>query len=142
MQKKIFSKIQKIHQIYRYLYDDVEGYVEVSAVYEHVGDEAPDLLLGVRVEDEGAAQVDRAVGAHGVALVGQQDHVVHEHADLAQAHLYTAVVILTNILVERNIRGSVRKLRDRVRKVGCIKINLEFAPYLNYGLFKRFIVLG
>ena len=89
--KKIFSKIQKIHQIYRYLYDDVEGYVEVSAVYEHVGDEAPDLLLGVRVEDEGAAQVDRAVGAHGVALVGQQDHVVHEHADLAQAHLYTAV---------------------------------------------------
>ena len=91
MSKNIFSKIQKIHQIYGYLYDDVEGYVEVSAVYEHVGDEAPDLLLGVWVEDEGAAQVDRAVGAHGVALVGQQDHVVHEHADLAQAHLYTAL---------------------------------------------------
>ena len=93
--QKNISKIQKIHQIYGYLYDDVEGYVEVSAVYEHVGDEAPDLLLGVWVEDEGAAQVDRAVGAHGVALVGQQDHVVHKHADLAQAHLYTAVTLQT-----------------------------------------------
>ena len=104
----------------RYLYDDVEGYVEVSAVDEHVGYEAPDLLLGVRVEDEGAAQVDRAVGADGVALVGEQDHVVHEHADLAQAHLNTPVNIntrYTNIL-ERNIRGSVRKLRDRVKAGG------------------------
>ena len=79
---------------------------------EHVGYEAPDLLLGVRVEDEGAAQVDRAVGADGVALVGEQDHVVHEHADLAQAHLNTPVnTAVTNIL-ERNIRGSVRKLRE------------------------------
>ena len=86
---------------------------------EHVGYEAPDLLLGVWVEDEGAAQVDRAVGADGVSLVGEQDHVVDEHADLAQAHLNTPVnnTAVTNIL-ERNIRGSVRKLRDRVKAGG------------------------
>ena len=64
---------------------DIESDVEVSAVDEHVGDEPPDLFLHVWVEDQFALDVDWAVRPHSVAGVGEEDHVVHEHRDLAQA---------------------------------------------------------
>ena len=69
-----------------HLDDDVECDVEVSAVDQHVGEEPPHFLLLVRVKYQRTVDIHGAVRPHGLAGVGEEDDVVHEHGDLAQAH--------------------------------------------------------
>ena len=53
---------------------------------EHAGQEPPHFLLLVRVEDQRTLDVDGTVRPDGEADVGEEYDVVHEDADLTQAH--------------------------------------------------------
>ena len=71
---------------FSHLNDNVECDVEVSAMDEHVGEEPPHFLLQVRVKNQRTRDEDGTVRSDCLAFVGEEDHVVDEHADLAQAH--------------------------------------------------------
>ena len=77
---------------YIYLDEDIEGDVEVPAVHKHVGEEAPQLLLLVRVEEEDALDVDWPVGSHGLPSLRQQTRLVDEDCNLCTSIIYTIYI--------------------------------------------------
>ena len=58
-------------------------------MHKHVGEEPPQLLLLVRVEEEDALDVDWPVGSHGLPSLRQQTRLVDEDCNLCTSIIYT-----------------------------------------------------